>query len=129
MLAVLLAYCELSAMAVTAAAPDLVPPQRPAATWVTTNPLRGLGELPKVHNMWEGIDPSYLDPPPGRNTTRAASLALMVDFARIMGSFPAIADAAGTFDTAVEICINASRLHSQGRLPYLALDGSPWEGG
>ena len=45
-----------------------------------------------------------------------------------MGSFPAMDDAAGTFDTAVEICINASQLHPQGRLPYLALDGSPWVG-
>jgi hypothetical protein len=72
MLPVLLA-CGLPAMVGTAA-----PLARPAATWVTANPLRGLGELPKVHNMWEGIDPSYLDPPPGRNTTRAASLALMV---------------------------------------------------
>ena len=98
----------------------------PQPTYITTNLLYSLPPLPKVHNMWEGIDHSYLSPPPVRNTTKRASLELMVEFARIMGSFPVMLDADGTYDTVVEICINASRRHPTARLPYLTFSGSPW---
>ena len=56
------------------------------------------------------------------------SLELMVDFARIMGSFPANLDSAGTLDTAVQICLNASALHPAGRLPHLYVGASPYIG-
>ena len=36
-----------------------------------------------------------------------------------IGSFPAMKDAAGALDTAVEICINASKMHPTGRMPHL----------
>ena len=44
---------------------------------------------------------------------------MMVDYARITGTFPSMLDAAGTLDTVVQICINASKLHPTGRLPIL----------
>ena len=40
---------------------------------------------------------------------------MMVDYARITGSFPAILDDAGTLETTVQICINASKLHPAGK--------------
>ena len=40
---------------------------------------------------------------------------MMVDYARITGSFPAILDDAGTLETTVQICINASKLHPTGK--------------
>jgi hypothetical protein len=49
----------------------------------------------------------------------------MVDYARIMGSFPAVMDRRNTLDTAVEICVNASRLHPTGRMPVLEAGSSP----
>ena len=45
---------------------------------------------------------------------------MMVDYARITGSFPAILDDAGTLETTVQICINASKLHPTGKSPALA---------
>ena len=45
--------------------PDMLP------TYITTNPLRDLPPLPKVHHLCEGIDPSYmLGPWPHSNWTR-----------------------------------------------------------
>jgi hypothetical protein len=108
-------------------------------TYITTNPLRSLPPLPKVHHLCEGIDPVYLNGPFGgdsqcqyhpqschSNFTREDSWALLVDYARITGAFPAMRDAAGTFDTVVQICVNATKLHPTGRQPYLYLGESPW---
>lgn len=35
-------------------------------------------------------------------------------------------DAAGTFDTVIQICVNATRLHPTNRQPYLFTGASPW---
>jgi len=59
------------------------------------------------------------------NASWAVANATMVDYARIMGSFPALFDRKNTLDTAVEIVVNASRLHPKGRLPVLQVGDSP----
>ena len=87
---------------------------------VTVNPLRELEPLPQVHYSYQGIDSSYIL---GEHGTM---LSTMVDYARIMGSFPATLDDTNSLDTAVEICRNASQLHPSGRLPVLEVGGSPW---
>ena len=37
--------------------------EMPTPTYITTNPLRHLQALPKVHHLCEGIDPTYLNEP------------------------------------------------------------------
>jgi trehalose/maltose hydrolase-like predicted phosphorylase len=99
----------------------------PTPTYITTNPLKDLPALSKVHHSCEGIDPSYLNGPwPHSNWTQEDSWAMLVDYARITGAFPSMKDAAGTLDTAVQICINATKQHPDHRQPYLYLGGSPW---
>jgi len=51
---------------------------------------------------------------------------MLVDYARITGAFPSMKDAAGTLDTAIQVCVNATKLHPGHRQPYLYLGGSPW---
>jgi hypothetical protein len=76
----------------------------PTPTYITTNPLKDLPALPKVHHLCEGIDPTYLNGPwPHSNWTRVDSWALLVDYARITGAFPSMKDTAGTLDTAVQV--------------------------
>ena len=95
-------------------------------TYITTNPLRDLPPLSKRHHIYQGIDGSYMDGHPnGVNASADVALQMMVDFARITGSFPAFHGADGTLDTAVEICVNASRLHPTGRMPVLEAGSSP----
>jgi hypothetical protein len=96
-------------------------------TYITVNPLRHLQALPKRHHIYQGIDGSYIDGfPGGANASAGVAMQMMVDFARITGSFPAIEHPPGTHDTVVEICMNASRLHPTGRVPHLQTGGSPW---
>jgi hypothetical protein len=63
----------------------------PPPTWITRNPLRDLKPLPKVHYNNEGIDGSYITET-GHGPSSGASLQMMVDYARITGSFPALLD-------------------------------------
>lgn len=43
-------------------------------TYITTNPLKALPPLPKVHHLCEGIDPTFLNGPwPHKNWTREDS--------------------------------------------------------
>eukprot|EP01046_Picozoa_sp_COSAG06_P035704 COSAG06_NODE_3863_length_4821_cov_12.885006_1_plen_505_part_00 len=140
-------------------APPAPAPPVPPGNFISSNPLRNLPPLPKVHHVCEGIDGSYImldDPlnPEGTNSSAppvprreggtnlrpipkgapqdgivapaTVALEAMVDFARIMGSFPAMLDAAGTLETAVQVCLNASALHPDRRLPYLYVGGSPF---
>ena len=95
-------------------------------TWVSVNPLSELAALPKVHYAYQGIDGSYINGHPnGLNASWAVANETMVDYARIMGSFPALMDRRNSLDTAVEIVVNASRLHPTGRLPVLQVGDSP----
>ena len=96
----------------------------PPPSWITVNPLRDLKPLPKIHYNNQGIDGSYLTK--AGHGAPGTSLEMMVDYARITGAFPALLDTAGTLETSVEICVNASKLHPTGRLPILQVGGSPW---
>ena len=89
--------------------------------------MRDLPPLPKRHHIYQGIDGSYVDGyPGGAGASAAVAMQMMVDFARITGAFPALEHPPGTLDTAVSICLNASKLHPTHRMPYLQTGGSPW---
>jgi hypothetical protein len=104
-------------------------------TWINVNPLSGLAALPKVHYAYQGIDGSYINGRPNgptgcakascHNASWAIANATMVDYARIMGSFPPEYDRQNSLDTTVEIVVNASRLHATGRMPVLQVGDSP----
>jgi hypothetical protein len=100
--------------------------EAPASNFVRVNVLRDLPPLPKVHHMYGGLPSCYIDPtqcPPGANAT---NLEMMVDFARIMGSFPAQAANQEQMDLVVQIVINATARHPTKRQPHLVIGGSPF---
>ena len=49
----------------------------------------------------------------------SVSLEMLVDFARIMGSFPCMGDDPSRMETVVQILLNASALHPEQRLGHL----------
>ena len=81
----------------------------PPPSWISINPLRDLEPLPKVHYNNQGIDGSYMTRA-GHGPT-GTSLEMLVDYARITGSFPALLDTAGTLNTA-GVHFTASQLGS-----------------
>jgi hypothetical protein len=61
-------------------------------------------------------------------TALRAILQLLVINFETLSEGVLVITAAGTLETTVEICVNASKLHPSGRLPHLQVGGSPWVG-
>ena len=81
----------------------------------------------KLSNATGVLPPPQPGAPEGGVVAPATvSLEMMVDFARIMGSFPCMGTDPATMELVVQIILNASALHPQQRLPHMYVGGSPY---